>query len=372
MPASVVKRHGRSLFNLYLGLNAQRYPAVAEPQARCARLLDYFDKVLGHSDTDPDGFIWRWLAWCVQNTSSKSGVAIVLRGIPGSGKSTFQKIMQGLFAPYGFVTSQSSQLFGRFNGQLAQQLFVGCEEALWANNGQEADGAKALITDTVMGLERKYQDAEPAATFMNVVVTTNHEFAAPVSKGDRRYAVFDMENKDLLSREQWRQIDEVDLKQGSPCLAALWQVLNTTQLDGWVPRHNIPANKARAKQKVEALGGSMGAAMRHLLECDDLPGVQKEDDWDNGPVKIVGKHGKGILREHLREWWKALPQREKKGKLTTQPSDRIIADALKHQLGMNPTAYGGLKGNERAWSFADRATCIETFEDANNLAGGLD
>jgi hypothetical protein len=365
-----VTASGREIYNLYLGLDCEQFAKIDDPKQHCQLIIKYVNVVLGHPDTDPGFYIFKWMAYCVQNIGEKSGVAVVLRGIKGAGKTTLNRLMYGLLSPHAFITDKASDIAGQFNGHLADMLYVGCDEALWAESGQNADRVKALITDRTMAMEAKYKQSGQHMTYMNISFTSNHDQAAPATGDERRYAVFDLLIKGLLTPDEWKQLHTLDLQPGSVALGAFFQVLKNYDLQGWVPRDNIPQNAALASVKAENLSGTIGAMTQWILECEQFPGSAPGADWDAGPIVIMGAAQRECVRNKIHDWHKYLRPMDKKGKLKSLPGDRTIALALKNQFGAlvgDDGPRGGNRGMEKGWEIPDRATCERNWKQANGL-----
>jgi phage/plasmid primase-like uncharacterized protein len=81
-------------------------------------------------------FRWliRWLARAVQHPELHAEVAVVLRGLKGTGKGTLAKILRLIFRHHAMHISNPSHFTGRFNGHLADVLFLFVDEAFWAGD----------------------------------------------------------------------------------------------------------------------------------------------------------------------------------------------------------------------------------------------
>ena len=91
------------------------------------------------------------MAFAVQRLNQPVGVALVLIGLKGSGKSMLVELFGHLFGQHTFITSQMGDVVGRFNDRLETTLLLGLEEAVAPQN-KAADGT--LCSPRVWGVNR--------------------------------------------------------------------------------------------------------------------------------------------------------------------------------------------------------------------------
>ena len=80
-------------------------------------------------------FYWvlSWISDLIQNPADPKGVALVLIGPKGIGKSFFGELICSLVGDkYSFTTANKDDIFGDFNGHLSNIMFMVYEEAVWA------------------------------------------------------------------------------------------------------------------------------------------------------------------------------------------------------------------------------------------------
>lgn len=139
-------------------------------------------------------YILNWLAFAVQQLDRPIGVALVLIGKKGAGKSIITEILGHLFGQHTFVTSRMDDVIGRFNARLETTALLGLEEAVAPQN-RAADGTlKDLVTRPLLRLEGKFFGVWDAPNHLRIVVTSNNEHVVRADGSERRYAVFDVEN----------------------------------------------------------------------------------------------------------------------------------------------------------------------------------
>ena len=288
----MIAENGDRLFNRRKPFAGER--ALDEPaQVEWDTLLEYMRDVAARGDRTHYEWLWKWLAWIVQCPACKPGIAVVLQGGTGSGKSTFSAIARGLFAPYSAAYSSTALMFGQFTGHLEEHRIVGLEEALWAKDGAAADRAKDMITGDQLIVEAKGKDARAIQSAHAYVLTTNHEHAVPAMKGERRYATFAVEVVPGWGKgsQKWSALYERpgsgQIKPG--LIGKLWRELSAVDLGTWCPTDDPPQTAALAQNKLESLAGGLEGMLLELVNYE-APVVGTAFDplagWAAGPVTL--------------------------------------------------------------------------------------
>lgn len=146
------------------------------------------------ADRDETNYKWimGWAAQMVQEPMTKIGVACVLRGLKGTGKSKLGELLGGLFPQHHKVIARQEQLVGNFNRHLEDCLLLQAEEAFWAGSKSAEGALKDLVTNPRIMIERKGVDSYMAPNFTRILFTSNEEWVVPATADERRWAVFDI------------------------------------------------------------------------------------------------------------------------------------------------------------------------------------
>jgi hypothetical protein len=64
-------------------------------------------------------------------------VAVVLRGLKGTGKGMVGQLLMGIFRDHALHITHSKHLVGNFNAHLVDALFLFLDEAYWAGDKQD-------------------------------------------------------------------------------------------------------------------------------------------------------------------------------------------------------------------------------------------
>ena len=156
---------------------------------------DWVHDIIADRDDDHAKWILGWVAQMVQEPMTKPGVAMVLRGLKGTGKSKLGELIGGLFPEHHKTISRQDQLVGHFNAHLEDCLLLQAEEAFWAGSKSAEGALKDLVTNERIFIERKGANGYMARNFTRLLFTSNEEWVVPATADERRWAVFDISDR---------------------------------------------------------------------------------------------------------------------------------------------------------------------------------
>jgi hypothetical protein len=193
-------------------------------------------------------YVWmlHWFANIVREPQDKSMTAPVLIGRQGAGKTMLLEYFGRILGKgYTSVTS-GEHVHGKHNMHLQNVLLLHSEEAVFGGDRKHLSAIKSQITDSYLMIEPKHVNAYRVKSFMRLALTSNELRAAPTEAGDRRFSVFDSEDR-LISEDLIKAV----LKErdgGGP--ARLFQFLLDMPYDPAIPRVNIK-NEALVEMKAQ-------------------------------------------------------------------------------------------------------------------------
>lgn len=211
--------------------------------------LDFITNVIACGDEDHANYIVAWCAQMVQEPMSKLGVALVLRGRKGTGKTKFGELLGGLCKPHHKIVARSEHVTGHFNKHLEDTLLLQADEAFWAGAKGSEGALKDLITNPEITIERKGVDAYSAPNYTRVLFTSNEEWVVPASLDERRFAVFDVSTTRQQDSAYFAALDRWYRQGGA---AAILHYLRAFDLSK-VNVRAAPRTRALTDQQLESL-----------------------------------------------------------------------------------------------------------------------
>lgn len=173
---------------------------------KCRRLLKHMKYILCAGNSEHFRYLLAWAADMLQDPDNKKGVALVMRGLKGTGKSTFAEALASLLGRHSIKISHMRHLTGNFNRHLADKLLVLAEESYWAGDKTDEGPLKDMITSDRMTIEAKGVDAVEMPSLCRLIMITNNEWAAPATADERRYFVLDVSD---LRRQDYDYFDRI-------------------------------------------------------------------------------------------------------------------------------------------------------------------
>ena len=182
-------------------------------------LRDHIRENVCNGNEEHFRYLMGWLAQLFQDPGRKIGVAVVLRGKKGVGKSKLSDCIRDMIGPrHAMVADRKEQWTGRFTKQLEQRIFLGCEEALFAGSHEQDSAIKNLITQEDFSYEGKFKDVDPGKNFTRVFITSNEEWTVPATSGERRFFVLDVGDKHAKETKYFAAIDQQMREGGSAAM----------------------------------------------------------------------------------------------------------------------------------------------------------
>lgn len=262
--------------NLYRG--AYIKPTDTPQPELCAKYVDFIQEIICNGDADLFRYVLAWIADAVQKPGGrKPGVCLVLRGGQGTGKGTFAEYLAKLFAPYAITLDRPDQLVGKFNGHMANKLFVVADEAFWAGDRSKIGPLKSFITESKLSYEWKGRDVTMMDSYHRVIMLSNNDWVVPADVDDRRFTVLDVSPSHATDNTYFGAIRK-DMDNGG--LEAFYRMMLDYDYSNTVVQ-SAPKTQGLLDQKLESLD-DMGNFVLDLLMRGSITtysGVESNDSW---------------------------------------------------------------------------------------------
>lgn len=237
-------RDSDGTYNLWRGYGCNAIPGDAHQPF----MQHIFDNICAGEQEHYD-YLVNWLARTVQYPAEPGGIAFVMRGRPGTGKSFFAKHFGHLFGRHFFHLTNAAHLFGVFNSHLRDAIIVFGDECFYAGNKSHESDLKTLITESTNMIEAKGVDAEAAPNYTHIILASNEAWVVPAGAADRRFFVLDVADTKQRDTTYFAGLER-SLKRGG-YEAMLYELLNR-DITGFDVQ-DIPHTDALAQQKTLSL-----------------------------------------------------------------------------------------------------------------------
>ena len=254
---------------------------AVEPDKKgdCSLFLEHVHDNIAQGNDDHYQRILAWMAKVVQRPRERTGIALVLTGGSGTGKSTLAKVLGGLYSRANHLTFNSYDSFtGDFNEELERCVLLSAEEAVFAADKRKQGILYDLLTNCTLMVHPKGKAKRQADNWVHMIITSNHDWACPARMDDRRFMVFHSAMPNTPEPRAYFDAlyAQMDEQKG---YSKLLYILQQFDLDA-VDLRDIPQTKARLTQMVNSLESAQ-AYMFTVAYEGSWPLV--DDEWPDGP-----------------------------------------------------------------------------------------
>ena len=196
------------IYNLWEGYK------IKPKEGDVASFLNYIKDVFTGDDKRSYNYLVALISQMFQQPHLKPGVAVVIRGDEGVGKSFFIEKLCYLMSPYFFVTSNPTHVFGDHNSQLKDKIILHLEEAVWPGGKKTESLLKDLITNPTIPINEKFQPIITVANHMHLFITGNPDWLVHAGTEARRIFALYASVGHMKDIPYFRGLDEWFYKQG--------------------------------------------------------------------------------------------------------------------------------------------------------------
>ena len=179
--------------------------------------LDLVHEVISNNDDVINEYILNWISYIVQHPGTKTGTALVLKGLQGIGKGTFTNILSELLAGYSAKNiTDISELTGTFNSVIEGRMLIILNELKNCGDDRMSNfnALKSIITDDTIRINEKLQPRRTAQNLANFIFVSNNAFPVKIETGDRRYVVSFVNGKYKDDLNYFNHLNDVANKEG--------------------------------------------------------------------------------------------------------------------------------------------------------------
>jgi putative DNA primase/helicase len=245
-------------------------PLNEEESAFIKPVIDHIHKYFCDEKSESSDYLLNWLAFPLQQLGFKTGVAVVVKGMPGTGKGLFfNQLMKAIYGEHHRQVKDIEQLTGNFNSLTAKAMFVNLDEATFGGRIAQMQALKNFITEPRAVLTEKYKDSIEVTSLVNLVITTNENFPVAIGEGDRRYFCLEGSRSVANNQAYWSPLlhlfqEHEDL---SKTADLFYRFLMTRDLTGWNVRV-FPHTQARTDIMLESRD-NVTAFLQHMVMHPD-------------------------------------------------------------------------------------------------------
>jgi hypothetical protein len=284
---------GPRWYNLWRGFSydaATCSAAASAAHPAVAAFLEHARENVCHDEPALFRWLMGYFAHLVQRPWEKPLVALVFKGLKGTGKNALIERVGALLGGHFLLSSKRRYLVGQFNGHLENCLCMALDEAFWSGDKESEGVLKDLITGSEHVIEHKGKESFKVDNLTRVIILGNEKWLVPASQDERRFAVFELGVKRMQDRAFFEAMRVGMEKDGYPHLL---NYLLSFDLAG-IDLNQAPDTQALVDQKV----ASFEPMEQWWLECLNS-GQITGGDWGGAWPEDVPTNR---LREALERW----------------------------------------------------------------------
>lgn len=233
--------------NLWSGFAVQ--PARERDSRRYKTFCDHLLQNICCGNAEHFKWVFGFFAHIVQRPRERLGVALVMRGRMGTGKTKIGEVMGRLYPRHYFLVDDPRYVTGQFNAHMATCLLLQADEAVWAGDKAAEGRLKGLVTSPIQQIEAKGVDPIRLPNYVRLIMTSNEEWVVPAGKDERRFAVLDVHPRCAQNNAYFREMDQELADGGLEALLADLLAFDLGSVNLW----QIPRTDALLEQKIRSL-----------------------------------------------------------------------------------------------------------------------
>ncbi|MBJ23975.1 MAG: hypothetical protein CMB64_04825 [Euryarchaeota archaeon] len=296
-PDAFIRMH--SDFNIYQGLaitleDAERAiseSGVVNYEDKCQTILKHIFEIWCAENKKVYNYVLKWLASALLRPWNKLGVALVLVGSEGCGKSMIVDAIGKIFEEYYIHLCEMMDLTGRFNSLLANGLLIFADEAFWGGNKADSGKLKGMITEKQIRCEQKGVDTYYLDNFSNYIMASNHYWAVPAGENARRWCCLGCKSTYNLDNNYFTNLKACLYDENMLGVKCLLKYLSTIDISNFVPNH-IPVTQLLRQQKENSFDSLESWYDQVLHRAYIIPW----NEYDNQEFNVTEFEDEGLKR----------------------------------------------------------------------------
>lgn len=296
----------RHHFNLWRGFG------VNARQGDWSLMQDHLLRVVCGGNETYFEYLLNWMAQRVQRPWEIPGVAVVLFGEKGSGKSIVGKYFARIFGAHAEVMDKAHHVVGTFSDFAEDKLLVVLEEALFSKDPRHVNAAKHMITSDKQTVEKKFEQQRSVNCSPGFIFCSNSDQAVHVTPDERRFFALKVSSEKIGDKDYFSALcDQMDAEG----VAAMLFDLQRRRISDFNPMGEMPYTKFLSDMALRSLEGD-DKAMLNALKMgeiggrawpEDTPFIIETDAVCEAFARFTGRHYENIadltsLGIKLQQW----------------------------------------------------------------------
>ena len=251
----------------------------------CSLIERHIFETWANEDDIDYKYILDWLAFLVQKPDKRNGVALVVKS---DGEGTGKGIIVDMFTQY--FTPNHSHIVTDFNNindratWLRTAMFVFLNEATYGGSKTQLAKLNQIITDGSLSATPLYKEAIQFPNLISLLIATNGDWVAPVSRQSRRYCIFELSDKYMGDHEYFDRLGDCINSGGKEAFIHFLMQRDLSEVNLKIIPEKGNSASARFEQKLLGLKPEA----KWLWECLSSKTIRLDEGnnffWDDGSL----------------------------------------------------------------------------------------
>jgi hypothetical protein len=192
------------IYNTWTGLPVDQMPSTGSPDL----MIRHIEMLFGEKRISD--YVLKWLAQIIQRPAEKTGIGMVWMSEQGTGKGMILEQLMGkiLGSYFAHTPDPANDLFGRFGECRNRKLLVNIDDASIYDIKTHMERTKTLIAGERINYEAKGKQPISFLNCSNYIITTQSGCPIKLEASDRRWVVFECDNKLRNDRAHFEALGE--------------------------------------------------------------------------------------------------------------------------------------------------------------------
>ena len=288
LPYSEVNETSSEIFNLFKGFKSKRTEYNEDE-------VKWFDEYLNnvYKTDEIRKYIKSFLAHIIQKPTENPKIAIVLKGIEGTGKDSLLDIISGLIGIDLLCRGKGmDNLFGTYNSIVSNKLIIGMNEVQGKDGMKYIEDLKEFITSDELQIREKYISSRNRPQNFRLFILSNGYSPIVFSPTDRRFFIvetnMEMANKEHF--EYWKDLHKNKIG-NDEMMNKLFSYLLDYDISDFSPKRDKPNTETQNFLATRNISAPLLWIYQYIKNHVDVkkldePFVMKQSDLNNKSALI--------------------------------------------------------------------------------------
>ena len=256
-----------SIYNLFRGYKIE----AKEGAYRITKFKEFVRTIICSANELTFNIVWSFFAQIIQKPWEKTGIALIMLSIEGSGKGLLMEVMGNLMGSYYMSSTDHKHIVSPFNKHLEQTLLYYANEAKFTDSSFTANKLKNIITETAATTEVKNGSTYATNNYTHLVIDGNDGMPVEHNEHSRRFFTVYVDESKVGDLDYY---DEIIKERNSEMFyEAMMYEMMTFDYSEWEDHLRRPPKPVVTDEQIQESFDAVDAWWAYCLENARIPYV---------------------------------------------------------------------------------------------------